>query len=100
MHRDREKNTFGIGAKVTVSADDGFKQLQELELVHGFQSSVEPCLIFGVGKRQWVSVKINWPDGKAQVLAHQAVNETILFDQKDAPDDTVKEKISLHYLRK
>ena len=50
-------------------------------------------MIFGVGKRQWVSVKINWPDGKAQVLAHQAVNETILFDQKDAPDDTVKEKI-------
>lgn len=56
-------NSFGIGARVKVTAE-GFEQLQELALVHGFQSSVEPALIFGVDKRQMVDVKVTWPDGK------------------------------------
>jgi hypothetical protein len=80
------KNPFGIGAKVLVSADDGFQQLQELELNHGFESSSEPCLIFGLGKRQTVSVTVTWKDGKTQTLPQQAVNQTIKLDYRDAKD--------------
>ena len=87
-----EKNTFGIGAKVIVSADDGFKQLQELELTHGFQSSVEPCLFYGLGKRSAVTVQVFWQNGKTQIISGQAVNQTIQLDQKNALDDSKKEK--------
>jgi len=31
-----KKNTFGIGAKVIVSATDGFRQIQQLETSHGY----------------------------------------------------------------
>ena len=86
------KNTFGIGAKVVVSDDEGFKQLQELELSHGFQSSVEPCLIFGVGKRNLVSIKITWQSGKTQFLEKQPVNKTVLLDESNALDSVLKEK--------
>lgn len=79
-----KKNTFGIGAKVIVSAEDGFRQIQQLELTHGFQSSSEPCLIFGLGKRQSVNVDILWPDGKEQIITGQPVNRTIILDQKNA----------------
>ncbi len=85
-------NPFGIGTKVIVSADDGFRQLQELELVHGFQSSVEPCLIFGVGKRKSVTITAIWQNGKSQTFAGQAVNQTITFDQKNAIDPIPKPK--------
>ncbi len=91
------KNTFGIGAKVVVSDNAGFKQLQELELSHGFQSSVEPCLIFGVGKRTIVSIKITWQSGKTQIIEKQPVNETILFDEINAVETISKEQ-KLNYL--
>ncbi len=78
------ENSFGIGAKVIVSAADGFKQLQELELTHGFQSSVEPCLLYGLGKRNAVTVQVIWQNGKTQILTNQEVNKTIVIDQKNA----------------
>jgi len=91
--RGDKKNTFGIGAKVIVSAADGFTQLQELQMSHGFQSSMDPCLIFGVGKRKVVSLKIIWQDGKVQHITDQPVDTTIILDQKNAVIDTEKEKI-------
>ncbi|MEO8569819.1 MAG: FG-GAP-like repeat-containing protein [Ginsengibacter sp.] len=87
-----QNNPFGIGTKVIVSAGDGFKQIQELELVHGFQSSVEPCLIFGVGKRKAVSITVIWQNGKSQILKEQAVNQTITLDQKNALDPVQRDK--------
>ncbi|MEP6750790.1 MAG: VCBS repeat-containing protein, partial [Bacteroidota bacterium] len=89
-----EKNTFGIGTKVVVSAADGFKQLQELELTHGFESSVEPCLFFGLGKRNTITVQVFWQNGKTQAITGQAVNQTIVLDQKNAVDNIEKEKIT------
>lgn len=85
-------NPFGIGTKVIVSGDDGFEQLQELELVHGYQSSMEPCLIFGVGKRQFVTVTVIWPNGGTQTLTRQATSQVITVDQKNAVKGVVKEK--------
>jgi enediyne biosynthesis protein E4 len=79
-------NRFGIGAKVVVSAADGFRQLQELMPVHGFQSSSEPCLIFGLGQRDSVTVKVTWNGGKVQVLTDQPVNRTLVLEEKNAAD--------------
>ena len=87
-----EGNTFGIGAKCIVSAADGFQQLQELELTHGFQSSMEPCLFYGLGKRNTVTVQVSWQNGKTQTITGQAVNQTITIDQKNAVDNIQKEK--------
>jgi enediyne biosynthesis protein E4 len=86
-------NTFGMGAKVIVSAADGFQQLQEMETTHGFQSSMEPCLFYGLGKRNTVEVKVCWPNGKTQVISNQPVNLLLQLDQKNATADIPKEKI-------
>jgi hypothetical protein len=85
-------NPFGIGAKVIVSAADGFEQLQEMQLVHGYQSSVEPCLIFGLGKRGTVNIKVIWPNGKMQELTQQPVNKLITVEEKNATGKFIKEE--------
>lgn len=90
--RGNAPNLFGIGAKLIVSADDGYQQMQELELSHGFQSSVEPCLIFGLGKRQLVNISILWKDGSSQTINSQPVNKTIVIEQKNATGTPLKEK--------
>lgn len=84
------KNTLGIGAKVTLYDDQGFKQIQEMQLTHGFQSSVEPCLFFGLGKIAFADLTVKWPDGKTQVIPHNAVNQTIIIQQKNAVEKTNK----------
>jgi hypothetical protein len=58
--------------------------------VHGFQSSSEPCLIFGLAQRDWADVMVEWPDGKVQVLSHQKVNQTLLIDERKAPAAAVR----------
>ncbi|HZE85408.1 MAG TPA: FG-GAP-like repeat-containing protein, partial [Puia sp.] len=88
-----KKNTFGIGAKVIVSATDGFRQIQQLETSHGYESSVEPCLIFGLGKRQSATVSVIWPDGRMQVLKDQALNRTMVLEQKNAGDPGDEERV-------
>jgi hypothetical protein len=80
------QNRFGLGARVVVEAADGWKQLQEMQAVHGFESSSEPCLIFGLGKRDSVKVTVTWTSGKSQVLQGQAVNRTLVLREKDAMD--------------
>ncbi|MEO6000500.1 MAG: VCBS repeat-containing protein [Chitinophagaceae bacterium] len=85
-------NPSGIGTKVIVSAEDGFQQIQELELVHGFQSSVEPCLVFGLGKRLSVTVTITWKDGKTQTLRNQPVNKIITIEYQNAGNEKISEK--------
>ena len=85
-------NTLGIGASVIVSAGDGFNQLQELQLTHGFQSSVEPCLFFGLGKRTSVTITIQWPNGKVQVIDGQRANQLVVLDQSNATLNLIKGK--------
>ena len=59
-------NTGGIGARVTAWAD-GAADVRDAVPVRGFQSSVDPALVFGLGDRAAVdSVTVRWPDGRTQ----------------------------------
>ena len=44
-----EKNPFGIGAEVRIKIKEGIRVLQNYN-TRGFQSSIEPLLLFGLGK--------------------------------------------------
>jgi hypothetical protein len=70
-------NTAGIGARVEIEAD-GRRQMRELQVVRGFQSSAAPELIFGLGDATRVDqVSVRWPDGRQQRLDGLAANQTI-----------------------
>ncbi len=77
-------NPLGLGVKVTLHTGDQ-KQFQELTLTRGFQSSVAPGMNFGLGKTETIdSLRIDWPDGSAQVIASTSANQTLLIDHADA----------------
>lgn len=82
------KNSFGIGAKVSVYAPD--QQFhQELIPMRGFQSSVNPELLFGLGNlKQADSLVVAWPDGRMQSLAQVSANQTLVLWQKEALEPT------------
>ncbi len=79
-----EKNTFGIGAEVRIKVKDGVRVLQNYS-TRGFQSSIEPCLLFGVGKTTSIdSLQVTWPDGKVQVMANVKTDHAITLKSRDA----------------
>jgi hypothetical protein len=78
------KNPFGIGAEVRVKIKDGVRILQNYN-TRGFQSSIEPLLLFGLGKTVTIdSLQITWPDGKVQVKANVKTDQTITLRNSDA----------------
>ncbi len=79
-----EKNSFGIGAEVKIKTKDGIQVLQNFN-TRGFQSSVEPLLLFGLGKTTIIdSLRVSWPDGKEQAIANIKVDQTITLKDSDA----------------
>ena len=77
-------NTHGIGAKVWGYAGDT-TYFQELMPSRGFQSSVNPELLFGVGAaRQLDSLVVEWPTGEVQTLPNVVTNQTLTLHQAEA----------------
>jgi len=79
-----EKNRFGIGAEVRIKVKDGVRVLQNYN-TRGFQSSIEPVLLFGIGKTALIdSLQVTWPDGKVQVMANVKADKAITLKNSDA----------------
>jgi len=81
-------NPFGIGARVRLTAGKA-RQLQEMQLTRGYQSSVEPVLHFGLGERATVdTVEVRWPDGSVETRAGVATGVTLTLAHSDARPPT------------
>ncbi len=63
----KRSNAYGIGAKVRVTSDSAGTQARFLTLAHGWISSSEPILHFGLGEDTKVDLlEITWPSGAKQ----------------------------------
>jgi len=79
-----EKNRFGIGAEVKIKGKEGIRVLQNFN-TRGFQSSIEPNLLFGLGKMESIdTLQVTWPDGKVQTIAGIKANQVITLKNRDA----------------
>ncbi|MBA4139060.1 MAG: VCBS repeat-containing protein [Segetibacter sp.] len=88
-------NTFGYGAKVTVF-NKGIQQVQEQQPTRGFQSSVEPNLLFGMDTATAVdSLIVQWPNLKQQVLQNIKCDQAITLNQQNAKDEMIFVKPSV-----
>lgn len=78
------QNLFGIGALLKITTDQGIQTLQNFN-TRGFQSSIEPHVIFGLGaSRQIKELEVIWPDQKKQVLTKLEVDQELIIDYQDA----------------
>ena len=77
----KNKNTFGIGTKVELISGE-HRYTQELMPTRGFQSSVNPELIFGIGKNANVdSMVIRWPDRTVEVIKDVKINNAMVIEK-------------------
>lgn len=78
------QNTLGQGAMIYVFSG-GKIQVQDQNLYRGYQSSVSPVLLFGLGKDENAdSVQVLWPGGKVSLIKEVASNQTLTILQSEA----------------
>ena len=89
-----KKNPLGIGTKIELE-DVGTGQIQteQLLLVRGFQSSVEPIVHFGLGSTaRDQKLTITWPDGKQETRSLSEFDRllTITYSEAETKKPTLK----------
>ncbi len=84
-------NTFGVGAKVILKYADSVgaatmaRQVQQLMLTRGFESSVAPELLFGLGTRTLIdSLIVIWPDQRMEIRTKVKTGQMLTLKQSDA----------------
>lgn len=82
--RGSEKNPFGIGSKVIVEIE-GKKLVLENFTNRGFESSIEPQLLFGLGSADKIEkLTVIWPDKKYEEIFDIKSNQQISLEYKNA----------------
>ncbi|MBT8231851.1 MAG: VCBS repeat-containing protein [Bacteroidia bacterium] len=77
-------NPMGIGATIKVTSTAGEQHYQYF-LSRGYQSSVAPDIIIGLGTdKNAKKVEINWPDGKVEILTDVPANKPLTLEYKNA----------------
>ncbi|ARV14671.1 VCBS repeat-containing protein [Polaribacter sp. SA4-12] len=88
------KNKFGLGTRIYAFTADK-KQMQELTLTRGYQSSVAPEIHFGLNKNEKIdSLKIIWQNGNIQVLKNVKANQLLTINYADAKPNLNKKIIN------
>lgn len=78
------KNVFGIGSRVIIKTKNGVRTLENHN-TRGFQSSIEPILIFGLHDAELIDeLQVVWPDHKTQILSNIAADQSIVLNHHDA----------------
>lgn len=77
-------NPFGIGTTIKIFHNEELKMNQSM-LSRGFQSSVDPDIIFGIGQWEVIdSAQVIWPDGKYELLTEIPANSMLEVKYENA----------------
>ena len=77
-------NQQGIGARVTLW-QSGKTQYQELSVVRGYLSSMQPLLHFGLGATDKVdSLRVEWPGGRVETRRQVTANQLVTLVSQSA----------------
>ncbi|HUH33766.1 MAG TPA: VCBS repeat-containing protein, partial [Daejeonella sp.] len=76
-------NSSALGAKVYLETSSGM-QYQEKYVVRGYQSSIDPVLLFGIGKESVKSLKVVWPNGKQTIVEDVSTSQLLTLKESEA----------------
>lgn len=79
------QNTFAIGAKIKIQGANETWMIEN-QPTRGFQSSMDPTLVCGLGKETTVDLTVYWPDGSVTEEKRVEVNQTLSYNQIDASE--------------
>jgi hypothetical protein len=79
-----ETNPLGYGAKIELTINNETQTFFS-QPVRGYQSSVDPSIIFGTGEKNGtIELKVIWPSGKVSTLSKVGLNQTLVINESEA----------------
>ena len=85
-------NLFGYGVKAFLYYNDQF-QIAENFVSRGYLSSMEPGILFGLGKEKKIErLEVLWPDGKRNIIEDPTPNTSLLIRYELAKTKERKER--------
>jgi hypothetical protein len=90
------KNTRAVGATINVYYAGNKQLYYEQQPCRGYLSTVDSKAHFGLGATTVIdSLRINWPDGKTQLLVNLAADQVLQLSSTDAtvPNPALRQKI-------
>ncbi|MFM6948911.1 MAG: VCBS repeat-containing protein [Aquirufa sp.] len=79
------QNMQGLGATLEIKYGKDQKQFYEYNPYRGYLSTVESIAHFGLGDIQKINeLKVNWPNGKTQIMRNIPSNQLITLEEKNA----------------
>ena len=79
-------NTSAFGAKVYLETTSGI-QYQEKYVVRGYQASMDPVMLFGIGNAPVKSLKVIWPNGKQTTVENVSTSQLLTLRENEAKQD-------------
>ena len=80
----KDKNPFGIGAKVAVTTGNKTIYVEQMPM-RGFESTVDYVMHFGLGEASNIDLlTVTWLDGTMTMAENIEVNQTLTFEEKEA----------------
>lgn len=92
--RGQAPNTFAIGSKLKIKAGEQ-KWVIENQPTRGFQSSMDPALLVGLGDAEEVEAEVVWPNGNVTKLGTVATNQTLTVKASEAA--TVDQSVDIRH---
>ena len=77
------KNTLAIGSKVKVSTAEQSWTVEH-QPTRGFQSSMDPLLVIGLGDAEEVNLEVTWPNGQITARTGVKTNQTLIMEASNA----------------
>jgi enediyne biosynthesis protein E4 len=87
-----KNNTHGLGARISIFTNEN-QQHRDVQVVRGFQSSVENIVHFGLSTDTTIdSLIVLWPDGKESKQLDVPTNQLVKIDYTNASDKNETQK--------
>lgn len=78
-------------AKISITSN-GVRQMAEHKRVRGYMSSVDPTIIFGVGKAKKIDeIKVEYLDGSVIIKNDLALNKKVVIKKQGAVNEAIKQ---------
>lgn len=78
-----KSNRMGLGARISITTDDGRKQFNHATTSTGYACSSDPRVHFGLGASKMIrEIEVIWPSGKRQVLHGVPADQILTITEK------------------
>ncbi len=89
------QNKNGLGATVTLHSDK-LLQTKYVTPVHGFESSVENIVHFGLGENSKIdTLSVRWSDGRVSKVSNPGINKVLTVSHRESLQPELKNHESL-----